>query len=160
MAAVDAAPSTVRWEPAVVDRRNMPNVIVTNDHIAAVAALRQSMTREQLAAAMIQADIDDFHAHEAANAPQLPTLDEGAWAALKTHLSDGAGQPNPQAEIIAVYVALARDDQRAWWLATLATIKSAKLFVRQADIDAAVAALVVAEPPVAAMEPPETIDPK
>jgi UDP-3-O-acyl-N-acetylglucosamine deacetylase len=129
--------------PQPIEKTEKP---VLADHVAAISALRQTMTREQLVAAMHQADLDDFHAEEAANAPELPVLDAATWAALKAHLADGAGQPNPQEELIAMHVALAADDQRGMFLAMLAAIKSALRFVPQAAIDAALAAAQPAEP--------------
>jgi len=116
-----------------------PSETAAADRIAAVAALRKTMTREQLAAALYEADIADFHAAEAANAPKMPTLDAATWIALKAHLSDGAGHMDLQRELLAAHVALHADDQAGFWLGMIAHYKLGLLRIPKPAIDAALA---------------------
>jgi len=113
-----------------------------NDHIATVAALRRTMTREQFASALYEADMADFHAHEAASAPPLPHPGPDALAALKAHLTDGAGHQDLQRELLAAHVALHRGDWESFWLGVLAHYKCALGRIPKPAIDAALAPIL------------------
>jgi hypothetical protein len=103
----------------------------------AVTALRQIMTPAQVAAVLEDAEIDAFHAHEAANAPVLPRPDAAAFAALKSHLTDGAGHKNPQAELLAAHVALHQGDWAGFSRGVIAHYKVGLHRIPKAAIDAA-----------------------
>lgn len=113
---------------------------VRPDHKAAVSALLETMTRQELQAALYEADIDAFHAAEAAKAPKMPTLGPATWDALKAHLTDGAGHMDLQRELLAAHVALHKDDQAAFWLGVIAHYKLGLLRVPKPAVQAALAA--------------------
>jgi membrane protein DedA with SNARE-associated domain len=98
------------------------------------------MTREQLAAAIYEADMEAFHTAEAAKAPTLPVPDTATMAALAAHLTDGAAHMDLQREVIAAHVAAHKGDWRGFVLGAIAHHKCALRRIPKESIDAAMEA--------------------
>lgn len=103
----------------------MPDTDTKSKMQAAVDLLVQNSTPEQVADALYEGHMAAFHRREAANAPMLPDPDSATLAALKAHLTDGAGHMDLQRELLAAHVALHKGDWQAFWLGVLAHYKCA-----------------------------------